>query len=175
MNYLNVSALIPIYDSNGTNCTRLILTNGTEVLEHMPIAKLLEKMHVHSRMSYQSNVEWASMYLLGKGTRPLLFDESHVFLRCQIRSDLTKGDGCYGYISLFDICKFEGATVFLNNDTEIVTCATPSQLANAFHQASLLLSVHLSTTGPNPQIPAHTHNLLKSLNGSLLKKSAKRS
>ncbi|MEG0014894.1 MAG: competence protein ComK [Cellulosilyticaceae bacterium] len=167
MNYLTTVAIIPIYDSNGNNCTRLILDNGTEELIDMPISRFIDEMYATFHTSYSANAKWASSYLLEKNTPPLLFDAHHVFLRCQTRSHVTKGDGCYGYISLFAVDKIESTTLFLSNGAQISTCSTFKQLTKYFQQATLLYCIYSGTLGPSRILPLHTDHLLRDLSRNL--------
>lgn len=171
MNYLNAVALIPYYDSNGYNCTRLIFADGSEVSEYIPINKIVEEMHIHYHTSYHANVRWASYYLLGKGNLPLALDEQHILLRCQMRSGVGKREGCYGYISLFAIKHIESATIYLDNNVEIPTCSNIHQLTKSFKRAALLYAIYLVTKGPSPLLPLHTKDLLHKLTLNLNKKS----
>lgn len=171
MSCLNAVALIPYYDSNGYNCTRLIFADGTEQLETTPINQLIEEMHIPFRLDYNTNMRWASSYLLGKGNAPILLDKNHVFIKCKTRHGAAKRHGCYGYVSLFAIENIKASTLYLNNNIKVPTCSSINQLTKSFQQATLLYSVYLATKDPSPLLPSHTDHLLRNLSKNFNKKS----
>lgn len=101
-----VAALVPYYDENGGNCTKIFTTSGEEFHDRRDIRWILKKIARIYALDLQALRHNTNQILGIKQGTPLFFSHNLVLVPLKLRKIIGKSDGAYGYVN---ICAVEKA------------------------------------------------------------------
>ncbi|MGI6706571.1 MAG: hypothetical protein ACOX6S_10145 [Clostridia bacterium] len=110
-----ICALLPVYDAEGGNCTRILCSDQQERMEGRVIKTVLRDIAAFYHMDI-GLIRRKYGELIGcRNTIPLPFTPELILVPFKVRQPLGTNDGAYGYFSYLTIegALAKGATVFI--------------------------------------------------------------
>lgn len=133
-----ISAIIPFYNENGENCTRIIYSNGVTESKNCSVKKFMGSILYDFHLDPHALRDWTFDLIGTKLNTPIVINEHLIFLPARIRKGVGKQDGCYGYLGYSHIRGFEDQKVFLSSGETLPVLSASSYVRRKQRDAYLL-------------------------------------
>lgn len=138
MNYAQIAALIPFYDTNGENSTCILYNDGSKDYKPCSIKRYVHHMLYTLHLDPNAVKHWTYQVIGTKLNTPIIIDDSLIFLPVKLRRSVGKQDGCFGYINHSLISSYEDNLVTLCNGELLPTLSPKSYMQKKLYDAKLL-------------------------------------
>ena len=138
MNYAQIAALIPFYDTNGENSTCILFHDGSKSYKHCSIKKYIHTMLYSLHLDPQAVKHWTYKTIGTKLNTPIIIDDTLIFLPVKLRKSVGKQDGCFGYINTKHLQACENNQITLCNGEILPTLSPKSYILKKQTDAKLL-------------------------------------
>ena len=138
MNYAQIAALIPFYDTNGENSTCILFSDGSKSYKNCSIKKYMHYMLYSLHLDPQAVKHWTYKTIGTKLNTPIIIDDSLIFLPVKLRKSVGKQDGCFGYINTKHLQACENNQITLCNGEILPTLSPKSYILKKQTDAKLL-------------------------------------
>lgn len=138
MSAYDISAIIPFYNENGENCTRIIYRNGVTESKNCSVKKFMRSILYDFHLDPVALRHWTFNLIGAKLNTPIVINENLVFLPVKMRKGVGKQDGCYGYLGYSYIRGLEDQKVFLSSGETLPVLSASSYVSRKQRDAHLL-------------------------------------
>ncbi len=138
MNYTQIAALIPFYDTNGENSTCILFNDGSKEYKQCSIKRYTHHMLYALHLDPNAVKHWTYEVIGTKLNTPLIVDSKLIFLPVKLRKGVGKQDGCFGYINNNLISSCHNNQIILCNGEVLPTLSPKSYIQKKQYDAKLL-------------------------------------
>lgn len=138
MKYYQIAAIIPFYDANGENSTRIIYADGSTECRSYSVKRFMRDLLYDFHLDPHALRHWTFKMIGAKLNTPLIINDKLVFVPVKMRKGVGKQDGCYGYLSYEYIRCFENQGVLLPTGEILPTLSAASYVARKHKDAGFL-------------------------------------
>ncbi len=138
MIYSNIAALIPFYDTNGQNSTKVLLKDGTIEYATCNIKSYIYTMLYKLHLDPKAIKHWTLEVTGSKLNTPIIIDEHLIFIPVKLRKSIGKQDGCFGYINNLAITQIDDYHLTLTHNLPLPNLSPKSYVTGKQTMAKLL-------------------------------------
>lgn len=137
-----LAAIIPIYDSHGQNCTKLVSIKGQERTEAFRVRTVMARIFDYYCMNGEAYRKKMHR-ILGKKQVPVKFGPDQIYIYVKLRQPIGRDDGAFGWVNYCEIDqvlpKAEGlAHLRLASGYDLPTLESPEALERKLRLAQLV-------------------------------------
>ncbi len=138
MIYSNIAALIPFYDTNGQNSTKILLKDGSKQYAPSHIKVYISRMLYTLHLDPKALKHWTHEITGEKLNTPIVIDEHLIFIPVKLRKSIGKQDGSFGYVNILALTSIDDYQLTLTNNLTLTTLSTKSYITRKQTTAKLL-------------------------------------
>lgn len=138
MDYNQIAALIPFYDTNGENSTCIIFMDGSRECTPCSVKKFMRSMLYDFHLDPHALRHWTFRMIGTKLNTPIIINDNLIFLPVKLRKGVGKQDGCFGYVRHDHIRSFANKEVTLSSGEMLATLSPKAYLTKKHLDANML-------------------------------------
>lgn len=149
MYYEDIMALIPFYDENGQNMTRILLKDGTSSASTCSVKAYISQILSSLHLDPHALKFWIFKMTGDKHNTPLIISNDLIFIPIKFRKSIGSHDGCFGFINAISLTSaetyIENYHITLPSNICLNTLSTKAYIMGKQKTAQLLSYAYLSS------------------------------